>query len=56
MIKYHNMPAIIATLVSARMATLHELQTVYGPLDAYNMLEIHMIDQFNSRVLHGNGN
>lgn len=56
MIRYENVPAIIATLTSARLATLHELQTVYGPQDAYNMLEIHMIDQFNSRVLHGNGN
>ena len=56
MIRYHNMPSIIATLVSARLATLHELQTVYGPYDAYQMLEIHMVDQHNAKVIYGNSN
>lgn len=50
------MPGVIATLVSARIATLHELQTVYGAKDAYLMLEVHLIDQHNARVLNGNGN
>ena len=43
------MPAIIAVLVSRRMATLHELQTVYGVEDAYNMMEIVMIDDYNNQ-------
>ena len=43
------MPAIIAVLVSRRMATLHELQTVYGVEDAYNMMEIIMIDDYNNQ-------
>ena len=47
MAPYSNTPGIIATLVSARLATLHELQTIYGPYDAYRMLEIHQIDQLN---------
>jgi len=42
-------PAIIAVLVSRRMATLHELQTVYGVEDAYNMMEIIMIDDYNNQ-------
>ena len=51
MAPYSNTPGIIATLVSARLATLHELQTIYGPYDAYRMLEIHQIDQINSARL-----
>jgi hypothetical protein len=56
LISYTNTPGIIATLVSAGLATLDELQTVYGPYDAYQMLEIHRIDQHNRGVLNGNGN
>lgn len=48
MIPYANSPGIIATIVSAKLATLHELQTIYGPYDAYRMLEIHRIDQLNT--------
>ncbi|WAX22794.1 hypothetical protein MAJJADAN_00032 [Pseudomonas phage Amjad_SA] len=50
------MPGVIATLVSARLATLHELQTVYGAMDAYKLLEVHLIDQHNRGVLNGDGN
>lgn len=56
LIAYANTPGVIATLISARLATLHELQTVYGPTDAYQLLEIHFIDQHNRSVLNGNGN
>ena len=54
LISYANTPGIIATLVSARLASLVELQTVLGPYDAYRLLEIHMIDQHNQGVLNGN--
>lgn len=50
---YANLPGIIATLISARLATLHELQTVYGAQDAYRMLELHQIDAYNTQVLRG---
>jgi len=56
MIAYTNTPGIIATLISSGKATLAELQTVYGPLDAYRMLEVHLIDQHNARVIRGNSN
>ena len=56
MLSYANTPGIIATLVSARLATLNELQTALGPYDAYRLLEIHTIDQHNRAVLNGNGN
>lgn len=53
LIAYANTPGTIATLISSGLATLHELQTVYGPYDAYQMLEIHLIDQHNRGVING---
>jgi len=44
-------PRVIGTLVSARVATLHELQSVYSIEDAYNMLEVVTVDNHNERVL-----
>jgi len=38
------------------MATLHELQSVYGAEDLYNLLEILVIDNYNERVLSKQGN
>jgi hypothetical protein len=38
------------------MATLHELQTVYGAEDMYNMLEVLVVDNYNERVLSKQGN
>ncbi len=46
---YTNVPPVIGTLVSARVATLAELQTVYGLEDVYNMLEILKVDNHNER-------
>jgi len=48
--EYKNVPAVIAVLISRRMATLHELDTVYGVKDAYDMLEIIAIDDNNSQL------
>ena len=57
LIPYANTPGIISVLVSARLATLHELQTCYGPYDAYQMLEIYQIDKLNElRINNGNIN
>lgn len=38
------------------MATLHELQTIYGAEDMYNMLEVLVVDNYNERVLSKQGN
>lgn len=53
---YANVPRVIGTLVSARLATLHELQTVYGIKDAYDMLEVLSVDMHNERVLRARQN
>jgi hypothetical protein len=45
-----NLSAIIATLLSKRMATLHELDTVYGVRDVYDMLEVVTVDDYNNAL------
>ena len=49
LIDYVNTPRLIGALVSGGMARLIELQTVYGILDAYNLLEIMTVDGVNNR-------
>lgn len=38
-------------MISNNLATLHELQTVYGVRDLYNFLEIAAVNAHNARVL-----
>lgn len=38
------------------MATLHELQTVYGVQDAYDMLEVINVDDHNARLANADSN
>jgi hypothetical protein len=38
-------------VVSRRLATLHELQTVYGAEDLHNLLEIIVVDAHNDAVM-----
>ena len=45
-----NLSAVIGTLLSKRMATLHELDTVYGVQDVYDMLEVITIDDYNNAL------
>jgi hypothetical protein len=42
-----NVSPRIASAVSRRLATLIELQTVYGAEDLYKLLEIAAIDSYN---------
>lgn len=44
---YANVPFVIGLLVSKQMATLNELDTVYGIKDAYDLLEIILVDNYN---------
>jgi hypothetical protein len=37
-------------VISARLATLRELQTFYGVADLYMMAEIIKVDGFNQRI------
>ena len=51
--QYRNIPVPIAYVISAKMATLHELSTVYGVEDMYNLLEVISIDAYNARIARG---
>jgi len=48
--EYLNISPIIGTLLSKNMATLHELDTVYGVRDVYDMLEIVTVDDYNRQL------
>ncbi|KVP59464.1 transcription elongation factor GreA [Burkholderia ubonensis] len=50
MIEYPNVPRSIGAVISRRLATLHELQTVYGQDDLHDLLEIIIVDSYNERV------
>jgi hypothetical protein len=50
--EYTNVAPIIGALVSSKMATLAELQTVYGCEDAYDLLEILSVDNFNKSLIN----
>lgn len=41
------MPPIVGMIVSAKQATLTELQTVYGLQDCYTLAEIVLVDNHN---------
>ena len=43
------MPRVIGAVISTRLATLVELDTVLGIEDAYNLLEIAAVDAYNRR-------
>lgn len=45
------MPKVIGTIISARLATLTELQSSLGVSDAYDLLEIVYVDLINERRL-----
>lgn len=47
LIDYVNLRRLIGALVSGKVATLNELQTVYGIMDAYNLLELMTVDAVN---------
>jgi hypothetical protein len=42
-------PRVIGTVVSADKATLIELQSIYGVKDAYDLLEVILVDATNQR-------
>lgn len=44
------MPRTVATVISSRLATLHELDTVYGMSDLWDLLEIITVDAHNARI------
>lgn len=50
MVEYANLPRHIGAVISAKLATLHECDTVYGVEDIYLMLEVLSVDAHNRRA------
>jgi len=46
---------MIGMCVSGKLATLNELQTVYGVRDLFDMIEIISVDAYNYRTTSGRG-
>ena len=44
-----NVPPMIGSVVNSKLATLHELETVYGLEDLYNLYEIILIKTANEQ-------
>lgn len=49
--RYPNVPRTIATAISAKVASLNDLQTVYGLEDMYDLLEIAIVDSHNQDLM-----
>lgn len=45
------MPSVVGMVVSSRLATLRECQTVYSLRDVYDLREILMVDAYNRALL-----
>ncbi|WP_338561897.1 transglycosylase [Erwinia sp. E_sp_B04_7] len=52
LVNYENVPTTIATIVSSKLATLYELDTVYGTEDLWRLLEINTVDNYNQMVIN----
>ncbi|MCF9034194.1 hypothetical protein [Acinetobacter nectaris] len=44
------MSPVIASVVTSKLATLHELQTVYGVQDMWDLLEINTVANKNEAI------
>lgn len=51
LIQYENVPRTIAAVVSGKLATLHELSTVYSVQDMWWLLEIYRVNNHNKSVM-----
>ena len=46
-----NVPPVIGAVVGHGSATLRDLQEIYSAEDAYDLLEIIMVDNYNERLV-----
>lgn len=51
LIDYANLPPMCGMVISAKLATLDELQSVYGVGDLFNLCEVIAVDAYNRREL-----
>jgi len=51
LIRYGNIPPNIGAVISRHPSLLHDLQTVYGAEDLYNLLEVFAVDAHNQEAI-----
>ncbi len=51
LLDYVNLPPFIGMIVSDGKATLHELQSVYGVRDLFDLAEVISVDAYNRREI-----
>ena len=49
---YPNLSPIIGAVVSSKLATLHEIQTVYGSEDLLDLYEVVLVRLHNENILY----
>lgn len=49
--EYVNVPPIIGAVISSRMATIVELQTVLSVDDVHDLIEVISIDAYNRQLV-----
>ena len=48
---YVNVPPIIGTVIKSKLATLHELETVYGLEGLFDLYEIVLVKVANEQIM-----
>ena len=51
MIEYPSVSGLIGVVISKRLATLFELQTIYSLDDLYDMYEVILVNNYNESLL-----
>lgn len=51
MIHYPNVSRLIGAVISTRLASLHELDTIYGVEDCFDLLEVARVDALNQKII-----
>lgn len=49
---YPNLSPIIGAVINSRLATLYELQTVYGTDDLFDLYEVILVKLHNENVIY----
>ena len=50
--EYPTVAGVMGVVISSKLATLHELQTIYSYEDMMDMYEIHLVNTYNeSRMM-----
>ncbi len=51
-LQYANVASSVGNVITAKLATLHELQTIYSFRDMYDLLEIAAVNASNQRLVN----